>query len=131
MDTVMTLYHVWFSTKNRKWLLQGDIAEKVHVVMKQVASERALRLLEMESMVDHMHLLLDAESAIDLSRALKLLKGRSAYEVFRAFPELKHDAHVNSLWQDGFKSRTVPPAQLEIVARYIRTQDQRLEKYER
>ena len=88
-------------------------------------------MLELETMVDHVHILLDAPTSSDLSWSLKLMKGRSAYEVFRAFPELKLDAGINSLWQKSFNSRIVPPGQVSIVRRYIRTQDKRLEKYER
>jgi putative transposase len=127
----VTIYHVWFSTKRRKRLLQGDVADVAKAVMLEVASDRGIDLLECELMPDHVHLLLRAESAGQLSWSLKLLKGRSAYEVFRAFHELQTDTHTNSLWQDGFRSRPVPLEQVEVVSRYIRTQDQRLEKYER
>jgi len=96
-----------------------------------VAKEKGITLLEGEVMVDHAHLLVKGESSSELSWFMKLLKGRSAYEVFRAFPELKLDAHVNSLWQTGFKSREVPQTEIATVRRYIRTQDERLEKYER
>jgi REP element-mobilizing transposase RayT len=78
-------------------------------------------------MVDHVHLLLAAESAAELSWHLKLLKGRSSYEVSKAYPEVKLDAHTNALWQVSFNSRVVPDDQLATVRNYIRTQDQRLE----
>jgi REP element-mobilizing transposase RayT len=90
---------VWFATKNRKWLLDGDVAEKAKSVMLFVASERGISIRALETMVDHVLVLLEANSAADLSWYLKLLKGRSAYEVFRTFPELKIDAGLDSLWQ--------------------------------
>jgi putative transposase len=125
------VYHVWFSTKQRKWLLQGDVVETAKRVIGQVARDHEIDLMELELMPDHAHLLLGAEPATQLSWFLKLLKGRSAFEVFKAYPELKIDAHTNSLWQDGFESRMVPPDQISIVRRYIQTQDERLENYER
>ena len=127
----MPFYHVWFATKNRKWLLDGDVAERAKGVMLEVATSREIKVLELESMVDHVHVLLEAPTSADLSWSLKLMKGRSAYEVFRAFPELRIDAGVNSLWQRSFDSRVVPAEQVNSVRRYIQTQDQRLEKYER
>jgi REP element-mobilizing transposase RayT len=63
------------------------------------------------------HFLIEAESDHELSWFMKLFKGRSAYETFRAFPELKIDAGINSLWQDGFNSRLVPRDRLAIVGR--------------
>ena len=127
----MPYYHVWFATKNRKWLLDGDVAECAKGVMLEIAATRGINVLELEPMIDHVHVLLEATTSSDLSWALKLLKGRSAYEVFRSFPELKIDAGIDSLWQKSFDSRVVPVEQLRTVRRYIRTQDQRLEKCER
>ena len=124
-------FHVWFSTKYRKWLLQGDVEVKVKDVFEHVANEKDITLVEYETMIDHVHMLIDVQEAAFLPQAMKLLKGRSAYEVFRAYPDVKLDAGVNSLWQDGYKSRIVPPQEVGIVRRYIRTQDERLEKYDR
>ena len=123
-------FHVWFSTKYRKWLLQGDVEVKVKEVFQQVAIEKQINLVEFETMVDHVHMLVEVPEPGSLPNALKLLKGRSAYEVFRSYPDVKLDAGVNSLWQDGYRSRQVPPAQIGVVRRYIQTQDQRLEKYD-
>ena len=127
----MPLYHVWFSTKNRKWLLQGEIAQEVKQLMARVADEKRIALAECETMVDHVHLLVEASDKAELSWFMKLLKGRSAYDVFKAHPGIKLDASTNSLWQTSFKARLVPSEQEATVRNYIRTQDQRLEKYER
>jgi putative transposase len=124
-------FHVWFSTKYRKHLLQGDVEVKVKQVFQRVALERNIDLVEYETMVDHAHLLLSLPAPADLSRTMQLLKGRASYEVFRAYPDVKLDAGVLSLWQDGYSSRLVPEDQVPIVKRYIQTQDERLEKYER
>lgn len=127
----MVYFHVWFSTKYRKWLLQGDVEEKMKEVFEQVAIEKGIALVEYETVVDHVHMLLKIPSAAVLPETMRLLKGRAAYEVFRAYPDVKLDAGVNSLWQDSYNSRIVPPTQVGVVRRYIRTQDERLEKYER
>lgn len=124
-------YHVWFATKRRKWLLQGEIEELVRTLMTETAVEKQMRLLECQPMIDHVHLLIEASSDGDLSWSMKLLKGRSSYELFRRLPELKLDAGQNSFWQRGFAARLVPEAQLETVRRYIQTQGERVEKYER
>ena len=124
-------YHVWFSTKRRKWLLQGEIEELVKTLLTETVGEKQMRLLECQPIIDHVHLLIEAGSDDDLSWTMTLLKGRSSYELFRRLPELKLDAGENSFWQRGFAARIVPPEQLETVRWYIRTQDRRLEKYER
>jgi putative transposase len=74
----MSLYHVWFSTKRRKWLLQGEISVAVKEIMNEVALERRIGLRECEAIVDHVHLLLDAEDKAALSKAINFLKGTTA-----------------------------------------------------
>lgn len=124
-----TLYHVWFATKKRKPVLAGDVAEVAIDSIRKAAQEHDIDLLECETMVDHVHLLLRT-SEISLAWAMKLLKGRSAYEVFRHFPELKLDAKTDALWQRGYGAKPLPEGALATVRRYIRTQDERLATYE-
>jgi len=109
----------------------GEIGEVARTLLMDAAREKGIGLLECQTIVDHVHMLVESESPAELSWALKLLKGRSSYEVSRRFPELKLDGRVPSIWQRGFGSRLVPPREAESVRRYIRTQDQRLAKYER
>ncbi len=124
-------YHVWFATKRRKWLLRGEVEGLVKSLLTETAGEKQMRLLECQPIIDHVHLLIEADSSDDLSWRMKLLKGCSSYELFRRLPELKLDGSENSFWQRGFAARIVPPEQLETVRWYIRTQHRRLEKYER
>jgi putative transposase len=127
----MPLYHVWFATKTRKWLLQGDIEEAIKESMWTIAKEKNIRLLECETIVDHVHLLVSVEDRANLSRAMNLLKGITSRRVFQVFPELKLDAGVAAFWQHRYAAKLVPESATATVGRYIRTQWDRLEKYER
>lgn len=128
--TKTVLYHVWFATKNRKWLLLGDVEEAAKEHMPEIAREKGIRLLECETMVDHIHLLLEV-SPEELPETIRLLKGGSAYKVFRQFPELKMAAHSNSFWQKRYGAKQVGDGVLSTVAQYIRTQKDRPEKFVR
>ncbi|MFQ5879027.1 MAG: IS200/IS605 family transposase [Dehalococcoidia bacterium] len=125
------VYHVWFTTKGRRWLLTGEMGDTVKVILGEIAREQGINLLECQPMVDHVHVLVGACSSVELSWIMKLLKGRSSYELSLRNPELKVDTGTNSFWQRGFAARAVPETQLDTVRWYIRTQDRRLEKYER
>ena len=127
----MPLYHVWFSTKRRKWLLQGEIGELAEQAIREVAAKDGIRLLECKSAIDHMHLMLERDSSDDLPAAMKALKGKSAHMVFQQVEGLKVDAKTNHLWQRGYGWKVVEPSAERIVRRYIQTQMQRLEKFER
>jgi putative transposase len=127
----VALYHVWFAAKRRKWLLQGDIGRAAKELMLQVAADKGINLIECQSMVDHFHLLIEVADRSDLSRALNLLKGTVSRRLFERFPELRMDAGVNNFWQHRYGARLVDVGATGMIRRYIRTQDQRLEKYER
>jgi len=127
----MPLYHVWFATKRRKWLLQGDVGEAVKGLMWTVAKEKNISLLECEMIVDHVHLLISTEDRARLSMAMNLLKGATSRRIFQRFPELKLDAKVGAFWQHRYAAKLVPEAAAATVGRYIRTQCDRLDRYER
>ena len=128
-DETPLLYHVWFSTKNRKRLLAGEVETRAKQLLRRIAADKRIDLRECEAMVGHAHLLLSARPQ-ELARHVKVLKGVSARRLFQQFPDLKLDAHTNHFWQRGFGHR-----ELEDNARgvgwYIRTQKRRLSKYER
>ncbi len=127
----MPLYHVWFATKRRKWLLQGDVQDVVEESIASVANERGVNLVELGTAVDHVHMLVRANDREELSRSVNHLKGTSSRRVFERLPELKLDIGMNNLWQHRYGVKVVPERARRSVAQYIRTQSDRLEKYAR
>ena len=105
----MPLYHVWFATKRRKWMLQGDILDAVREEIGLAAERHGIRVLEHEAVVDHVHMLLQLEDGSSLAKAMNLIKGASARRVFQRFPELKLDAHTSSFWQAKYAFKEIPP----------------------
>jgi putative transposase len=85
----MPVYHVWFATKSRRWLLQGEVVEAAHETLRQIASEKQIGLLEVQAIVDHVHLLLECESKDDLAWSMNLLKGISARRLGIQFPDYR------------------------------------------
>lgn len=127
----MNYFHVWFSPKNRKWLLQGEVRETTLSLIKTIAKFHSYELVAIEAMPDHIHILVGLSQVTDLSTCIRDLKGTSAREIFKAFSELKLDAHINNFCQRKFEYREVPISQLAVVKRYVETQDERLEDYVR
>jgi putative transposase len=127
----MAYFHVWFSPKGRRSLLDGDILDAVRRLLPEIAVEKGIALIEYEVMVDHVHMLLNLPERNALPNAMMLLKGVSARRIFERFPELKLDARTDSFWQAGYGSKIVPSGAVPTVRRYIRTQSDRLEKYVR
>ena len=127
----MPLYHVWFATKRRRWLLQGDVDDLVKEIVASISSEKGIDVIECETAVDHVHVLLRATDHRELSRAMNYIKGLTSRRLFERLPELKLDIGMNNFWQHRYGAKVVPEEAKEPIAQYIRTQKERLEKYAR
>ena len=126
-----SVYHVWFATKCRSWLLQDDVDSAVRRFIRDLAQEKRIQLLECETAVDHVHLLLRFGEGQTLPRVMNLLKGGSSYRLHRTFPELKLDSGLEHFWQRGYSFAVVDPGSLAARRRYIKSQMERLDKFER
>ncbi len=131
MTNTPTTYHVWFATKRRKWLLQSDIDHTAKDLIREVASEKGISLIECETAIDHVHLLLRLQPHQTLSKVMNLIKGISSRKLHLAYPDLKLDTHSHHLWQRGYNFTIVEPGSLTTRRQYVRTQKERLEKFER
>jgi putative transposase len=109
----------------------GEIGETARTLLVDTAREKGIHMLECHTIVDHVHMLVECESLAQLSWIMKLLKGRSSFELSCRYPELKLDGRVPTIWQRGFGSRLIQPGEIKSVRKYIQTQDERLAKYER
>jgi putative transposase len=125
------VYHVRFATRRRKWLLQGEVEGRIKVLLGETATQYDIELLAFETMIDHVHLLIRLRADQNLSKCLNLLKGVSARRIFQEMPDIKLDAKTDHFWQKRFGSKLVPPGATPTVRRYIETQKERPEKYER
>ena len=131
MSNSPTTYHVWFATKRRKWLLQGDVDRMAKDFIHEAAREKGITILECDTAVDHLHLLLQLRPDQTLPKAMNLLKGISSRRLHLAFPELQLDSCSDHFWQRGYNFTIVEPGSLTTRRQYVRTQKERLEKLER
>ena len=122
-------FHVWFSTKRRRWLLESSFEDAVKDAIADVATRHSIRVLECETMIDHVHILLELDHPRELSRAMNLIKGGSSYTIGKKLPEWKMDSGLAHLWQKRYGSKIVPEGAILAVRQYIRTQKDRPEKY--
>jgi putative transposase len=109
----------------RKIALVGEIGADIERLLKEVAARASIQLLEMESAIDHVHLLIRLEPEQALSSAMHQLKGATARLIFLKYPDLKLDMGRNSFWQKGYGFRRLDPSEVSGVRRYIRTQGAR------
>jgi putative transposase len=118
-------FHVWFSTKGRKEVLEGELDDEIKSSMRGAAARASVEVVELETAYDHVHVLLRLRRQQTVASAMHRLKGASARHAFAWEPELAIDFPDRHLWQRSYGWRRVPPEQVEGVRRYIRTQRNR------
>jgi putative transposase len=82
--------------------------------------EQNFKVLEMEVMPDHVHLLLDVDPTIGINILVSRIKGRTAHYLRREFPELKRK--LPTLWTRSKFIATVGSVSLDVVKQYIENQ---------
>jgi putative transposase len=115
-------YHLVFHTKNRERLLESRSDEAFLLSqMKSKAHEIDATIEEFGAWRDHVHVLLRTVPTLALSDLCRQLKGYSATQWRKAFPDRPFK------WGDGAYSITVDPDHCERLREYIRDQWRRHE----
>ena len=115
-------YHIVYSTKYRKKVLTGVIAEKLKEINGKLAEDNGFILHTQEVMPDHVHLFITAHPKWSPSQIVKIMKGGSARKLFILFPELKQQLWRGHLWNPSYYVGTVGDITKEVVEKYIAMQ---------
>jgi putative transposase len=92
-------------------------------IIAEVVAEKGAWLIEMETMPDHVHLLVEVDPQFGVHRLVKAIKGRSSRVLREEFPWLK--SKLPSLWTNSYFVATVGGAPLSVIRRYVETQQER------
>ncbi len=112
-------YQVIWCLKYRRRLL-GEAAElRLKQIIGEVVGEFGGMVIEVETMPDHVHLLVELPPQVAVSKLVQILKGRSSRHLRQEFPHL---ARMKCLWAPSWLVSTVGGAPLEVVRRYVANQ---------
>jgi putative transposase len=113
-------YHVIFCPKYRRPVLTGQIEERLKELILNKQDEYQYKLLDMEVMPDHVHLLLDVSPKFGIYRVVSLIKGYTSKTLRNEFPELRRK--LPTLWTLSRFVSSVGAVSLETVIKYIEEQ---------
>ncbi|MFC2015592.1 IS200/IS605 family transposase [Chloroflexota bacterium] len=109
-----------WAPKYRKWILRGDIQQRVAEVFREVAANHDFETDTMEIAKDHVHLFVSFPPRESIARVVSKLKRISASVIFREYPGVKRELWGGNFWQVGYFARTVGDAvTAEVIRRYI------------
>ena len=113
-------YHIVWCPKYRRKVLVGDVEKRLKEIIREVANEVNVEIIEMETDKDHIHILCEVDPQFGVNRFIKLAKGRSAKILREEFPHLK--TKLPTLWTNSYFISTVEGAPLEVIRQYIENQ---------
>jgi putative transposase len=112
------LSHVIFSTKDRLPLIDSELKPRLLGYMTGIARESGHKILSINAMADHLHLLWELSPTWSLSDATRVLKTNSSkwvHEMSRS--------HRAFSWQTGYGAFSVSRSNVSSVANYIEDQE--------
>lgn len=98
----------------------GPVDERLKQIIREVCKETGNDILELETMPDHVHLLVDCDPQYGINKLVRLIKGRTSRYLRAEFPSLKR--RLPSLWTNSYFVATVGGAPLAIVKQYVQNQ---------
>lgn len=108
-------YHLVWTTKRREPLLTPDIELRVHGFLRHEAEKLNAKLVFVNGMADHVHVLVSVGPVTSPASLVKQLKGSSSRFVTTALQS-------SFQWQDGYGVLSVSDADVPRVIEYIKRQ---------
>ena len=113
-------YHVVWCPKYRRKVLTGKIESRLKELIQETCLELQCKLVELELMPDHVHLLIEVDPQFGIHTLVKNLKGKSSRILRKEFPILT--TKLPTLWTNSYFVSTVGGAPLEVIKQYIENQ---------
>ena len=103
----------------RKWKYR----KLVEACIRRAASEHKIKWIELNVQPEHVHGTAKIPMTMSPSKALQLLKGRSAYLFFRNHPKARLRYPKGHLWSIGKFAASLGFVQIDVVNEYVKNQD--------
>ena len=116
--------HMEWCTKYRyKMFGKFKYKKMMEGCIRKAAHEYSIEIRELNVMPDHLHTITKIPLTTTPSKALQLLKGRSAYLFFRNHPKARLRYPKGHLWSRGKFSSSIGYSDIEKTTSYIQNQE--------
>lgn len=112
-------YHVIFCPKYRRSILVDSVETDLKNIFLDVSQKYNFEIVELETMPDHVHMIISCDPSFGIVSCIARLKGVSASILRKKYQHLKK---MPCLWTRSFFVSTVGTVSLETVKQYIRDQ---------
>lgn len=112
-------YHLIWCPKRRKPVLVGKVKQRLEQIIKEVAKEKSVEILNLSIQPNHVHNFISAYPTIAVHKLVKAFKGRSSHYLRREFPEL---LKLPTLWTHSYFVSTAGNVSSQTIQKYIEAQ---------
>ena len=115
------LIHLVFSTKNRFPFINDTLRPDLHQYMAGTINNAKCQCIEINTMPDHAHILVDLSRNISVADLIRTIKSNSSGWVHEK-PNARKSALAKFYWQAGYGAFSVSESSRMRVIKYIRNQ---------
>src|SRR5438132_13546272 len=108
-----------FTVDGRLSLIRPEIKEELYKYMTGIVRNNKQKLIAINGMSDHVHILIGLKPAMALADLVRDIKANSSDFINR-----KKWVHGRFSWQEGYGAFSYGHSQLDTIIRYIRNQEQ-------
>ena len=117
--------HLIFVTKYRKQIFRSDArADDAKQFLYDAAEKCSCRIIQMETDMDHAHILIEYSPKVAVSDIVRQLKQHSTHQMWRCHQEYLTKCYWRRkiLWSDGYFACSIGQVSQATIERYIQDQ---------
>ena len=100
-------YHIILTPKYRRQIIYGKYKKEIGKILRTLCERYGIEIIEANACKDHIHMLVSIPPKMSVSRAMGILKGKSALMIFDRFANLKYKYGNRHFWCRGYFVDTV------------------------
>ena len=113
-------YHIVIVPKYRKKVLYGKKRERVGEILRELAEQRGVKIVQGFVCVDHIHMLITIPPKFSVAEVMGFMKGKSAIRLHNEFGKRKILSQ-KKFWSRGYFVRT-SGIETDQIKKYIENQ---------
>jgi len=108
-----------FAVEGRLSLIHAEFKEELYKYITGIVRNQGQKLISINGMPDHVHILIGLKPAMALANLVKEIKSDSSNFINKG-----KLVHGRFSWQEGYGAFSYSHSQLETICRYIQNQEQ-------
>ena len=123
-NTYTQIYiHIVFAVHGRQNLISQNHKEELYKYITGIVQNKRQKMMAINGMPDHIHLLISLSRSISLSDLVSKIKASSSRWI-----KTKEGGHANFAWQNGYGAFSIGQSGFQSCARYIANQKEHHKK---